>query len=296
MAIGDVFVVCGARRTGTTLLAAVLSADPTTPPLPGEAQLLSEWLATFRWACEAFAVRALPFFDDEAELRRFYEGLLEQFITHCRHRFGSEATLVLKSPELSLVFEAAYSMLPAARFLVTIRDPRDQVASEWRVVERRRAHAEDLRVISERDVDTLARAYVSYYEPILRVLEQTPERIFVQSYEHLVEQPADAIASIERFTGLRLDGFDPLADWPRVADTYWAYGTSPSDTPHYGRAIEAGRVGTWRESLSAEEASRVAAVCAGVTSRMSRWCVPRQPPERHAPGALHHRPRGHRSS
>jgi hypothetical protein len=133
-----VYLVCGARRTGTTLLAAMLSADPSAPPLPGEAQLLPEWLQTFRWARERFAIRALPFFHDDDELRGFYQRLLEGFTNHCWRRFGADAALVLKSPELSLYLGEARELLPRARVVVTFRDPRDQVASEWRVIERRR--------------------------------------------------------------------------------------------------------------------------------------------------------------
>ena len=132
-----VFFVCGARRTGTTLLAAVLSADTSAPPLPGEAQLVPQWLASYRWARDHFAIRALPFFRDEDELRAFYRRLLGEFVSHCRNRFGRDAALILKSPELSLYLEEALEVFPEARFLATIRDPRDQVASEWRVVEKR---------------------------------------------------------------------------------------------------------------------------------------------------------------
>ena len=70
MPVDELILVCGARRTGTTLAAAVLAADEAAPPLPGEAQLLPRWLETYRWAGEQFAVRALPFFADPAELRR----------------------------------------------------------------------------------------------------------------------------------------------------------------------------------------------------------------------------------
>ncbi len=268
MASGRVFFVCGARRTGTTLLAAVLSADASAPPLPGEAQLVPEWLASYRWAREHFAVRALPFFDNEHELRRFYRRFLRQFLTHCWDRFGSDAALVLKSPELSLFCEEAQELFPDARFLATIRNPRDQVASEWRVIEKRLGSAADIRILRERDFEALARHYVHYYEPILAVLDRAPEQIHIQQYEQLVTDPRQALAGLERFTGLDLHSFDPRAAWPRVADSYWAYGTSPSDTPYYGKPIEPRRVGSYVESMSEEEASRVDAVCAAVTNRL----------------------------
>jgi hypothetical protein len=268
---GPLLLVCGARRTGTTLLAAILSADGSTPPFPGEAQLLPKWLESYRWAGDQFAIRALPFFRDAADLRAFYRRFLGSFLAHCRGRFGAGCALVLKAPELSLYFAEARDLFPAARMLVTIRDPRDQVASEWRVVEKRRGGEDDLRILRERDFETLAWSYVRYYEPVLAVLERSSEGILVVRYEQLVTRTRDAIAWLEEFTGLDLGGFEARAPWPRVADTYWAYGTSPSDTPHYGKAIEPGRVGSYGESMSDEEARRVQAICAGVMDRLGRF-------------------------
>jgi hypothetical protein len=264
-----IFLVCGARRTGTTLLAAVLSADPSAPPLPGEAQLLPEWLASYRWAREQFAIRALPFFKDDSEFRAFYRELVGHFVDHCRNRFGKDAALVLKSPELSLFFDEAYELFPEARFLVTVRDPRDQVASEWRVIEKRRGHPMDQRILDERDFEMLARQYVRYYEPVLRVLGRSEDRIYLQRYEQLVGRPAEAVAALEKFTGLVLSGFDPSADWPRVAGTYWAYGTSPSDTPYYGKAIEPRRIGSYLESMSEDEARVVIDLCSDTSARLA---------------------------
>jgi hypothetical protein len=269
MKMDRVFFVCGARRTGTTLLAAVLSADKAAPPLPGEAQLIPEWLATYRWARQQFAIRALPFFRDEDDLRRFYRRFLGEFFSHCRDRFGQDAALILKSPELSLFFEEALDVFPDARFLATIRDPRDQIGSEWRVVERRQGSPEDLRILRERDFETLARHYVHYYEPILAAMDRAPERIHLQEYEQLVTRPREAVAELEAFTGLDLQDFDPQAAWPRVADTFWGF-KSPSDTPYYGQAIEPRRVGSYAESMSEDEARRVELACAPVTGRLAK--------------------------
>jgi len=261
MTIDNLFLVCGARRTGTTLLAAVLSADETTPMLPGEAQLLPQWLETFRWARQSFSIRVLPFFADETAFTEFYRHLLLGFLAHCGTHFEHCSSVIWKSPELSLYFREAWELLPEARFLVTARDPRDQVASEWRVVEKRRGNDEDLRVLRQRDFQKLAKNYNRYYRPILELAQRFPDRIFVQRYEDLVLRSEQAIIRIEEFTGLDLSGFDPLKSWPRVAASYWAYGTGPSDTPYYGKAIEAGRVGSFGESMTPEEATAVEKAC-----------------------------------
>jgi len=261
MNIEELFIVCGARRTGTTLLAAILSADEATPPLPGEAQLLPQWLNTYRWAKQSFSIRALPFFADENEFSQFYRHILLEFLGHCGSHFEFSSSVIWKSPELSLYFQEAWELLPEAHFLVTARDPRDQVASEWRVVEKRNRGEENLRILRERDFRCLAKLYNRYYRPMLELIERHPDRIFIQRYEELVLAPEQAITRIEDFTGLDLSGFNPLESWPRVADSYWAYGTGPSDTPFYGKAIERSRVGSFEESMTADEAAAVEKAC-----------------------------------
>lgn len=268
MGTGRLLIICGARRTGTTLLAAMLSADGSTPPFPGEAQLLPQWLSSYRWALQDFPIRGLPFFRDEQELRRFYRRFLGAFVVHCREKFGPDASLVLKSPELSLVFAEARELFPEALFFVTVRDPRDQVASEWRVIGRRRGGLRDRRILWTRNFQALARAYVRYYEPILDELERRRDGIHVQPFEQLVTAPHEAMQRLEAFSGLRLDGFDPTAEWPRIADTFWGAGETPSDTRFYGKAVESGRVGSWTESMSARAGHRVERTCAPVTRRL----------------------------
>ena len=72
-------LVCGARRTGTSLVAAILSADESTPPFPGEAQLIPRWLETYRWARDHFAFRSRPFFGDEHVLCEHYRSMMRSF-------------------------------------------------------------------------------------------------------------------------------------------------------------------------------------------------------------------------
>lgn len=271
----DLIFVCGARRTGTTLLAAMLAADPTTPPLPGEAQLLTEWVRSYAWAKDYPEIRSVPFFENVEQLRDYYRAMLGTFIDHCYRHFTGVRVLVLKSPELSLCFGAARELFPQAKFVVSVRDPRDQIASEWRVFERRRGGPQDERLLRDRDFASLARSYLRYYEPIVKALDEQSARVHLQSFEQMVSQPRQAIESLQRFTGLDLSGFDPERPWPRVADSYWAYGSSPSDTPHYGQPVAMDRVGAWRESMTEDEAQTVVRLCGDMDRRLRQLSAAR---------------------
>jgi hypothetical protein len=268
----SILVVCGARRTGTTLLSAVLSSSPVTPELPGEAQLIHRWLASYRWALEDFEIRALPFFADRAAFRTFYTQLIDTFVSHCFDAFPGSTSLMLKSPEISLYFSEALELLPDAKFVIATRDPRDQVASEWSIHERRLAEPtsgwRERKTVRLRPFKRIARQYVNYYEPVLAAETRYLGRVHFVKYEDLVQHPARTLADLGEFTGLDLSGYEPSAPWPRVADTYWAYGSRPGDTPLYGAAIDKTRVGAYGDVMSEREARRVQGVCAGVAARL----------------------------
>lgn len=278
-----IVVVCGARRTGTTLLAAVLSTGPNVPAFPGEAGLLVPWISSYRWALDHFESRALPFFDDRDALAAYFRNLLDQFHDHCRTRFSPASTVIFKSPELSLVFDDAYELMPDARFVVIARDPRDQVASEFAVTRRRLKQPADAehaagrrfasmisfarrvelhQIVKLRRFGALARRYVAYYAPILDHLRGRSDRILLVHYEDLVDDPARVVEQLEAFTGLDLSEYDPTRDWQSLGDSYWAYGVSADDTPHYGKSVERSRVGAYREAMSERQARRVQRVCA----------------------------------
>jgi hypothetical protein len=262
-----VILVSGARRTGTTLLSAVLSADPRTPPFPGESQLLTRWIEDYRWAREHFAIGGLPFFGDTGALKSFHLRMVSLFLDHCREHFAPADIVILKSPEFSLHWREVLELLPDADIVVSVRDPLDQVASEWQVLERRRAPT-DLAILASRDFASLARLYVRYYGEIVHSLESASRRIVLQRYEELVLHHERAARTLGAALDLDLSSFDPSARWPRIARSYWAYGSSPSDTPYYGGPLARDRVGAHAAILSPDEAEHVRRICAEVTSRL----------------------------
>ena len=261
-----VILIAGARRTGTTLLAALLSADPSTPPFPGESQLLTRWIETYCWAKEHFSIRALPCFRDTNALRAYHRGMLADFVAHCGEHFAPARILVLKSPELSLHFQDALELLPDADVVVSIRDPRDQVASEWRVLERRRSTS-DLDILANRNFGALAAAYMRYYKSIAGSSELAGTRVTVQRFEDIAVDFEHSAQRLGAKLGLDLSAFDPNQNWPRIGDTYWAYGSSPSDTQHYGGPLARHRVGAYSEVMTEAEAALVFGSCEPIASR-----------------------------
>ena len=259
---GTLFLIAGARRTGTTLLNSVACTDPAANPLVGEVQLLTRMMEAYRFVRERFAIVGRDYFDDQADFRRFYQGLVDTFLNHARQRFEPARILILKSPELSLVFDDVADLCPEARFLISVRDPRDQVVSELDVGRRQIEKGMTNALVANRDIAGLARLFNRYFEPILEVRSRHPERFLIVRYEELVSTP-DAVVERQRaFTGLEYKNFDPNApEWPRVALDWDVYGELPSATPYYGKKIVDSRVGRHREVLSQSEIRAVDELC-----------------------------------
>src|SRR3546814_20373507 len=68
----------------------------------------------------------------------FTKELLDRLLRETHTRLGQPEALVLKSPELSTYFPHAADLFPEARFVISVRDPKDTIASMIEVGERHR--------------------------------------------------------------------------------------------------------------------------------------------------------------
>jgi len=254
----SIFLVGGGRRTGTTLLAAVLSSDKRANPLGQEAQILTRIIEAYRWGRERFEQFGCSFFDDPDMYRTFFQEIVDRFQIEVSERISS-GVLVLKNPEFSLVMLDIAELFPYATLLVTVRDPRDQIASELEVSLRRLVdNGQDPRLLN-RNIADLAGYYVNYYREILELRARQPGRIHVVRYEDLVLQAAKSLNEIRAITGLKLS-FDPKKTWSRVSDQASLH-SGPSRSDLYGAPIDARSVGRYKRDLSIDELNVVEEVC-----------------------------------
>ena len=255
------FLLAGARRTGTTLLNAVLCSDPATNPLVGEAQLLTRTVETYVWGKEHFDLFVEDYFGDPGSFRSFYAARVADFFDQARRRFRPASHLVLKNPELSLVLGDLAELDSEARFLISVRDPRDQVTSELDTGLRQLDRGWENPVAAERDIEALAHMINRYYAPILDTRDRYPERIHFVRYEDLVLRTTETLDRLSAFTGLDLGSFDRDADWARVGLDWERYRGLPSFTSAYGKKIDASRVGRHVRHLSEAEIDTVDRTC-----------------------------------
>jgi protein-tyrosine sulfotransferase len=260
------FLVTGARRTGTTLLYSVLCSDSCANPLIAEAQLLTRLVEAYRWGNVNFPLFGTNYFDDPEQHRQFHAHFAAAFVAQTLRRFAPASNLVLKNPELAPIIDDVLALLPEAKVIVSVRDPRDQVVSE-RDTDGRQV-AKGLRTEAEkRDVATIARTCWAYYAPVLHAAERDPGRFLFLRYEDLVRHTDDAIRGLREFTGMTFAQFDRSADWARVELDWQAFRELPSFTPLYGRKINETRIGRYREALTAPEVEAVNEICRPLIER-----------------------------
>lgn len=255
----DCLIVCGGRRTGTTLVAALLSTDPRTHPLGPEAQILTRLLETHRWGDRNFDAYGRFYFGSRERYREFFAETVDRFVRLVSEKVGARGLLVLKNPEISKVVLDLVALLPAAKVVACVRDPRDQVCSELEVGSRRvAAGIRDVK-FERRDVVALAKLYASYYPEILTLRQRCPDRMMMLRYEDLVLRAEETIERLGNWAGFDL-AMDPLDPWARVSPDADLH-ASPSTSDLYGMPVDSRSVGRFERDLSPEETIKVQESC-----------------------------------
>lgn len=261
---GSLLFVGGINRSGTTLLQSVLCADSTTNPLLHEASYLRNVLDAYDVGKIKFEEHGRYYFDSVDDLREFTAEWARAFIARVRRRYPQAATVVLKYPPLTPRFPALAELLPEARFVVVVRDPRDVAASLVAVGERLRAGGDPEGQTLPRDMTRLGSLYMQCYAPIFSCPD--PEfraRLTVVRYEDLVTKPDEVVRQLRAATGLALDQFQPAGNWQNnridLGDLRASRNAWVSDL--WGRPVSDGRVGQFRNLLSAAEIATIEQIC-----------------------------------
>lgn len=250
--------VGGFLRTGTTLVQSILCSGKAVNPMVGECVYLRGLVETYLRCLSLYDEHMKDYFETAEALRDFCAGQAEQFLDHAWRRFGEPEVLVLKHPQLTRYFPPLHVLLPQARFVVCLRDPRDVVASA--VTARQKGASE----FGTRPPEEIAASLVQTYLPCLG--SQAPSfhrQTAYLRYESLVRDPGRVIGKLAAFTGIDLSGFDAEAEKPCAR---WRLDGSktqgqPFHSALYEQTISDAHIGRYREVLSEAEAAAVARAC-----------------------------------
>ncbi len=247
--------VGGCQRSGTSLLQGMLCSDETSNPRITEAEYLRQLVETYSKAKQSFDYSLIDYFDDADAFRRFHSAWITTFLERTLRRYPPASRLVLKEPHLTRYFPDLWELIPQARFVVLVRDPRDTLLSMLEVGKRLAAKGSN-HFLARAELKSLIPHYLSFYRPCLQKRDQRFRRnlMFIK-YEDLVTSPATVLESLRSFTGLALNHVDLADPWKRAL--------RPIDAPHerqkpwrtslYGKGVVATSVGRYRRDLSPQE-------------------------------------------
>jgi hypothetical protein len=258
-------IVTGVRRSGTTLVNHVLCHSNGQKTL-AEAQPLTQLLDAFDWCEGNYERMTADFFRGVPDYLGFRAEVCRRFVERTWQTLGEPATLVLKNPELALHADRLAAMFPACRIVACVRDPRDQVASELEVQDRRRA-AQGAGRGHERGAAAFADEYLRYLEPLLELADAEPARVHWLRYEDLVGWTPATLAGLAAFTGIDVGRYQPDQAWA-VPEAYLArLAQRPSASSAYGKSISRERIGAYRDRLAPDEIAVVERITEGPCRR-----------------------------
>ena len=243
----SIIMVCGMRRSGSTLTQVLLSSDTRAHPPQPESQVLTRIVEAYAWSAQNFDIFGRPYFTERSALRNVFAATCRTFISDARRALSADGVLVLKHPALFKVLAEFQELVPEARVVVTVRDPRDQIASELEVA--RRAHGADAG-----NVKTYALALQSWFgaNPDLK-------NVVVIRYEDLVGDFSTVKKRLESELDLELN-FDPTAPWPALHDLE-PMRAFPAWGPKYGGPVDASSVSRFRAELTPQKIAEIEATC-----------------------------------
>jgi protein-tyrosine sulfotransferase len=250
---GLVFVG-GCPRSGTTLVQLVLDSHPRVCGGP-EFHHVADIVELRRKLRESVASGRISAYCSSADVDReiglLVEGLLKPYAEERKCEVISE-----KTPWDVLIFEELLEILPRARFIFCMRDPRAVVASMLQVGQRAKEKGQDSPGFTRR-LSSAVDAVKTINEAGFRVANES-DRVLTVVYERLLEDPEQETMRICDFMGLpwseeMVRPGEKKHDGGKLLDGVWyTDGMYHSD-------LEPSRAHKWREHLSTSQRATVAA-------------------------------------
>ncbi len=192
-------IIGGAPRSGTSLVQTMLDSHPDIFGGP-EFDHLTEIVALRTRLLQSIHRGRIDAICSPTEVDRAVGALIENLLLPAADRI-SRRLLSEKTPMNVLIFPELLEILPGARFIHVVRDPRAVVASMLEVAER---HLHKL--LSPPDyISTLENCIATILEYAGRgfaAQRQAPDRVYCLVYENLIDNPEAELKSLTVFLGI----------------------------------------------------------------------------------------------
>jgi len=248
----------GAPRTGTTVLQAVICTSPMVNEYIAECSYFSAFLKPYFQGLNSFDLHTKHYFGSKDALRDFHSSVLECVLEKFWEITGAPRILALKDPMLTIHFHHLAELLPEARFVVTIRDPRDAVLSLYEVYRRLNADADPIQQLKE-----ACTQYTSTYRALLDNLAMFGDRLLFINYNALVQGN-----ELEKLSSFGIEGTCVEDIWKNSLTNVEEYSNGVWWSPLYGGALSDASVGRSSKGLDSEMLSIICEMCAGVSDAL----------------------------
>jgi hypothetical protein len=210
---------------------------------------------------KAFDVHTKHYFGSPTAFQEFHRSVLEYVLQKFWMATGSPEILALKDPLLTIHFPHLAQLLPEARFIVTVRDPRDAVLSLCEVLQRLNPGSN----LADHLVDACTQ-YASIYGAILDSREKFENRLLLVDYNQLVRGK-----ELEKLLAFGIGGLSPENIWQSSLTNVNEYAGGEWWSKLYGQPISDQSVGRYASKLSEELLSTIQNMCGAVFDRLCDW-------------------------
>lgn len=252
-------IIGGCPRSGTTLLQNILCSASSTNPAIGEVGYLYHLVEAYYSTKVDFESQGRYFFNSLEELRQFSATQINVFLNHVRAQYPNASHWVLKYPLLSRYFPDLFELVADLKFLITIRDPRDTIASLIQVGDRMKQQNQirhRTALFTQRNMADYLNFYISAYARMWN--HSNPElkqKTRYLKYEYLVNNPQKAIRDLAQFTGLALELTDLQQGWQQnlVPHGQLQDAAQSFESTLYNQKIARDRIHHYPQVLTSEE-------------------------------------------
>lgn len=256
--------VGGSQRSGTTILQKFLCMDPQTTPKLAEASYLRMLVQAYQQGLDDFDHDTSSYFATPADFQNFNAGLVYSFLNRSLAQFPTAHSIVLKEPHLTPLFPHLFQLVPEARFMISMRDPRDTMASMIEVGKRMQQQGQQ-HFFQQRNIETLSNYIKTFYAPTLNSKDsEFRHNILVIRYEDLIRNTTDVKQALGRFCGLSMD-FDEQTN-PNINNHQDSQDNQPRYQPwvtaNNDKSINDSSIGRYKSVLTDDEIAQANQHCA----------------------------------
>jgi len=259
----DPVFVCGAPRSGTTLLLSLISTSHSANPFSAECDYFTSLVHPFIVGRNRFDLHTNCYYATLEDFERYHSNIMRGVLKDMWQFLDRPAKLVLKDPGMTRYANIILKLLPESRMIISIRDPKDVIASRV-AIEMRRLGSTDPDCIAPDFIDTICREYNAVHEYVLSLDSEALQRVKLVRYEQLVE--GMHLAELSEFIGVT--DIDITHLWQRSLKMGERKSHNEWVSPLYGKKMSNESVGRHSTLLGNDESERIDEACGSTYAKL----------------------------